>query len=164
MRDETIEYVNRVCGGLQKAANMVRDDGQAVLAMNDHIALIWHYYHLRQATEQIKKAREALDKMEDSLSHSEIPTVMKDAGVKTVNIIDLGRVTVSYRWGCSMIDKDAGMNWLRDNEQEALIIETVNASTLAAFAKNLMEEEGVGLPDDIFKTSTYPFTSITKVK
>ena len=164
MREETMQYLDRVCGGLQKAANMVREDGQEVLALNDHIELIWHYSHLRAATAKIKEAREALDKLEDAMSHEQIPTAMRDVGVKTVNIIGLGRVTVSYRWGCSMLDKDEGMNWLRNNGQEALIIETVNSSTLAAFARNLLEEEGIGLPEDIFKTSTYPFTSITKVK
>lgn len=164
MREETIQYLDRVCGGLQKAANMVREDGQEVLALNNHIELIWHYYHLRSVTERIKEAREALDKLENALSHEQIPTIMKEVGVKTVNIEKLGRVTVSYRWGCSMLDKDEGMNWLRDNGQESLIIETVNSSTLAAFARNMLEEEGQSLPDDIFKTSLYPFTSITKVR
>lgn len=164
MREETIQYIDRVCGGLQKAANMVREDGQEVLALNDHIEMVWHYQHLRTATERIKEARDALDKLENLLSHEQIPNIFKEVGVKTVNIIGLGRVTVSYRWGCSMLDKEEGMNWLRDNGQESLIIETVNSSTLAAFARNMLEEEGKGLPEDIFKTSLYPFTSITKVK
>jgi len=62
------------------------------------------------------------------------------------------------------LDKDAGLNWLRANGHEGIIIETVNSSTLSAFAKSQLEEEGVDLPDDIFKIGTSPYTSITKVK
>jgi hypothetical protein len=54
------------------------------------------------------------------------------------------------------------MNWLRDNGAESLIIETVNAQTLASYAKSVMEEEGKDLPHNLFKTNILTYTSITK--
>jgi hypothetical protein len=61
-----------------------------------------------------------------------------------------------------MLDKQLGMDWLRNTGNESLIQETVNSSTLAAFAKSKTEEEGKELPSDIFKTSVMTYTSITK--
>jgi len=69
---------------------------------------------------------------------------------------------LSNRWSCSMLDKLTGMDWLRTNGHGDLIQETVNSSTLGAFARNLTEESGYELPSDIFKTSVMTFTSITK--
>jgi hypothetical protein len=61
-----------------------------------------------------------------------------------------------------MIDKPLGLDWLRNSGNGSLIQETVNSNTLAAFAKNLNDEEGKELPGEIFKTSIMTVTSITK--
>lgn len=53
--------------------------------------------------------------------------------------------------------------WLRDNNLGSLIKETVNASTLSATAKELVEN-GRELPDDLFKVHTKDSVSITKGK
>jgi hypothetical protein len=81
--------------------------------------------------------------------------------VKTIKIDDVGRVTVNQRWVASMPDKEAGMNWLRVSGNDGLIIETVNAQTLAAFAKT-QAIAGSPLPDAVFTVGVAPYTSITK--
>ena len=81
--------------------------------------------------------------------------------VKTIKIDDVGRVTVNQKWAASMPDKSAGMDWLRVTGNEGLIIATVNAQTLAAFAKT-QALAGSPLPDDIFTVGVAPFVSITK--
>ena len=60
-----------------------------------------------------------------------------------------------------MVRRDAAMKWLRDNDAGGLIIETVNASTLASFAKE-RAMEGKPLPEDTFKVGTAPYTSIRR--
>ena len=62
-----------------------------------------------------------------------------------------------------MPDKSAGMDWLRVTGNEGLIIETVNAQTLAAFAKT-QALAGSPLPDDTFTVGVAPYTSITRAE
>jgi hypothetical protein len=160
----TLERINHVCAHLIAVAGAVREDTDATLALHNHVELIRHYNHLRLATAEIKEAREALAEMEERLSRESIPDIFREHGIKTTTIEGVGRVTVSYRFSCSMLDKEMGLNWLRESGNEGIIIETVNASTLAAFAKTMLEEKGEELPTTIFKTGTSPYTSITKVK
>jgi signal transduction histidine kinase len=162
MKQLTYDYAMRVCGGLNKLAEMVRTDTSEDVATNDHVALIKHYDQVRKLTDQIKEAREALDEMEKRLSREQVPEAMRAAGVKTITIEGVGRVSLSNRWSCSMLDKQLGFDYLRANGAEGLIIETVNSQTLAAYAKELSTEEGKELPADVFKTGIMTYTSITK--
>lgn len=129
--------------------------------------MIRHFADLRKANEDIKIAREALKDIEDALSTNFIPDLLRrlkeETGLKTpINLEGVGRVTVSYRFSCSMLDKERGIRWLDDNGHGDLAQRTVNAQTLGSFAKRLIEVEGVELPSDVFKTGTAPYTSITK--
>jgi hypothetical protein len=164
VKQETIDELNAVCNLLVTVAGSVREDNDATLALHDHVKLVKHYNQLRLATARIKEAREALNEMEEKLSREQIPEIFREQEIKTTTIEGVGRVTVAYRFGCSMLDKEAGLEWLRGNGHGGIIIETVNSSTLSAFAKSMLEESGAELPDTIFKTSTSPYTSITKDK
>ena len=147
---------------LQFAASAVLAENSAVLASNDLPAIIRHFDWLREINEQIKIARKSLEIVEDRLSHSEIPDAFKAVGVKTMTVDGVGRVSIGRRWACSMVDKDRGMAWLRENGDGGLIIETVNSSTLAAHAKDLLENHGKELPQELFHTHINAYTSITK--
>jgi len=163
MQDATLDTMGKVCRGMVILAEMIRNDTAEVVKTNDHIAVIKHYNHMRIANETIKEARKALDQMEESLSRETVPEVMRANSVKTITVEGVGRVTISARTSCSMVDKELGMKWLEDNGHGGLIQPTVNSSSLGAFAKSQMEE-GRELPVDKFKTSLMTFTSITKVK
>lgn len=152
----------QVCDGLVEAAGAIRKDTTEVVASEDHIAVIKHYAKLREVTERIKEAREALDEMEKRLSREQVPDVMRAHNVRTITIEGVGRVSLSNRWSCSMLDKQLGLEWLRKSGNAGLIQETVNSQTLSAFAKNLNDTEGKELPKDIFNTSIMTVTSITK--
>lgn len=162
MKPDTLERLTYVTGYLIGVASAVREDTDQAVATNDHISVIKHYDHLRKATKLIKEAREALDQMEERLSREQVPEVMRAHGIRTITVEGVGRVSLSNRWSCSMLDKPSGMDWLRNNGYGDLIQETVNASTLGAFARSLTEETGTELPGEIFKTSVMTFTSITK--
>jgi hypothetical protein len=162
VKQETYDYALRVCGGMVKLASMIRQDTETTVATNDHVGLIKHYDQVRQVTEGIKEAREALDEMEKRLSREQVPAVMRAHNIRTITIDGVGRVSLSNRWSCSMLDKELGMDYLRKTGNSGLIIETVNSQTLAAFAKDLSETKGEELPADLFKTGIMTYTSITK--
>ena len=162
MRVKTLDHLTSACKYLADVAGFIRSDGNAAVATGDHIEVIRHFDQLRKANAQIKIAREALEEMEQRLSREQVPDVMRQHGIRTTTIEGIGRVSLSNRWSCSMLDKEMGMNWLRDNDAESLIQEAVNAQTLASFAKSYTEDKGMDLPNDIFKTGIMTYTSITK--
>lgn len=167
MTPETKAALQSVADLLTKIASTIRDEGRAAVATMDHVVVIKHYADLRDVNATIKVAREALGEMEENLSRVDIPDLFTLIREKTgqkppFNIEGVGRVSVSRRFSASMLDKDMGFKWLRDNGHGDLIQPTVNAQTLSAFAKNMQEVEGKDLPVEIFKTGSVPYTSITK--
>lgn len=163
MQEATLDVLGKVCRGMVRVAEMIRSDEAEVVQSRDHIEVIKHYDHLRKATESIKEAREALNQMEENLSRVTLPEVLRENRIKTITVEGVGRVSLSSRVSCSMVDKELGFKWLRDNGHEGLISETVNSSSLGAFSKSQLEE-GRELPADIFKTNIMTYTSITKAK
>ena len=169
MREETADYLGKVVNGLVKVASEIREDTDAVIATGDHVAIIKHFNQVRIAAEQIKEAREAINDISDNLSRVVIPDTIANLKERTgekppFNIEGVGRVSVAYRFSCSMLDKDQGINWLKSEGHGGIVQETVNSSTLAAFAKDMLENQGYELPPGIFKIGTSPYTSITKAK
>lgn len=131
--------------------------------IKDHIELIRYFDEFRKSADIFDETKKALTELRDNMSREYIPDAMFNAGVKTVNVVGVGRVTVSQRFSCSMLDKEAGIDWLKHHGLGGIVIETVNSSTLAATAKKMIQEEGKDLPENIFKISAVPYTSITKV-
>ena len=54
--------------------------------------------------------------------------------------------------------------WLRDNGYGDIIQETVNASTLSAFAKTLLETENKELPEEFFRVHAESQATLTRGK
>lgn len=162
MKEETKTRLAALSKLAEEVALALRAETSEALSTNDPIAVVKHFDDLRDAVDQIKVSREALADMADSLSTRDIPTLFSNKDLKTITIEGVGRVTVSYRFSASLVDKEKGFKWLRDNGHKELITETVNSSTLSGFAKDMLQNKGVDLPDDIFKISTNPYTSITK--
>jgi hypothetical protein len=150
---------------LDEASKRVFQDTNEMVGSGELIPLIRHFAELREVNETIKKARKLIEDLEDHMSHFDVPDAFKRNSIKTVNVMDIGRVTVAYKWGCSIVDgkKPEGLEWLRESGNGGIIIQTVNAQTLASFAKNEVETHGRELPTDLFSTKLTPYTSITKV-
>jgi len=162
MKPTTLSGLDRITNDLEQIAGIIRQETAATVAMKDHVALIRHFADMREVMDRIKTAREALQEMTDALSAVHVPDIMREVGIKTINVEGVGRVTVSHRYSCSILDKPKGFEWLRDNDAGALVQETVNSSALASYAKRRLEEDGIDMPPDIFKVGTNPYTSITK--
>jgi hypothetical protein len=93
----------------------------------------------------------------------DMPELMEHSGVTSVPL-DVGyRVTVSYTTRASVRpeEKAAAYAWLQKNHPD-LLIETVNASTLSAFAREQMKEHNKELPQKLFNVQDVPNTSVTK--
>lgn len=171
MKEETEIVLMQVANGMTKVAAMVREDTVDALATGNHVVVIKHFAKLRSATELIKQARKALEEIEDDLSKVKIPDIVRDLKQRTgekppFKIEGVGSVNVANKTSCSIIDdpvrgKLPGYEWLRSNDHGALVVETVNSSTLSAFAKDILES-GHELPEDIFKVSIQHYTSIRK--
>ena len=136
-------------------------DTQEIIARNDIPSTVTHFAVFRDTVKDLAAKVAELQKHVDSLSYEILPTMMGNQNVKTITLPDIGRVTINVRWSASMLNKEKGMEWLKTSGNEGLVIETVNAMTLAAFAK-AETLAGRPLPDFLFKVGTAQHISITK--
>lgn len=100
------------------------------------------------------------------LNNETIPKAFEREGLKSLTSERLGyRVTVTdaVRAGIRKDKRPAAYQWLRNHGLGSLIVETVNASTLSATAKAMLEE-GHELEDALFNVALMKQTSMTKVK
>ncbi len=158
------ELLNKLREGsvrLGELVNQIRQESETH-KNDDHVALIQYFNELRLANDTFNEAKKALSEIHDTLSRDYVPDAMRRANVKTCTVVGVGRVSISHRFSASMVDKEGAISWLRDHDLGGIVIETVNSSTLSAMAKRLIEDEGRELPEDLFKTSTLAYTSITK--
>jgi hypothetical protein len=135
-------------------------DTQEVVQTNDIPTTVTHFAQFRDTVKILAAKVAALQKHVDSLSYEILPTLFTNQNVKTITLPDIGRVTVNVRWSASMLNKERGMEWLRETGNDGLIITTVNAQTLSSFAKE-MALEGMPLPEELFKVGTAQHISIT---
>jgi hypothetical protein len=162
MQPLTQVHLRNAVEHLLNVTGEIRADTNTILATKEHIEIIRHNDDLRKATASIKEARKALDEIEEHMSREDVPDILRANKIKTITVEGVGRVTISHRWSASMIDKEAGIKWLKANDYGGIVQETVNAQTLAAHAKALMEGPGTELPADLFKVGQMAYTSITK--
>lgn len=122
---------------------------------------VTYFAELRDTVRMLAEKMSALQKHVDGLSYEMLPTMLGNQDVRTIIVEGVGRVTVNDRWSASMLDKAKAFEWVRSTGNAGLIIETINAQTLGAFAK---EETIAGrpLPNEIFKVSSTPYVSITR--
>lgn len=95
-----------------------------------------------------------------------VPASFEEDGITHVPLAEGYRVGVNTRFQVSIRAgmKEDAYDWLRDNELGSLITDTVNASTLSAAGKSLLEEQGKELPDSLFNIALLPGASVTKTK
>lgn len=121
------------------------------------------WYELREAHEALDTQRKRISAVIEELSRKTLPEMMEENNCKTFTHKGIGRrFTVAQRTSCSMVDKGAGIEWLKENGHGGIVIETVNSSTLAAFATKLLADTGTELPE-YFKMNSMNYTSATKI-
>lgn len=164
------ETTDRLLKGIalfEELNRTLREEAAAVVGRGDHLEILHFFYILGELYDSLGDMKKGYGALYDGFSQNDVPDVLRGQGVKniTIEIPGVGnrRIQMSNRWSCSIIDKDKGFQWLRENSLGDLIKPSVHADTLTATAKNLMEESGKEMPADIFKTSINTFTSVVKV-
>jgi len=161
-RDQTSldDHISAVKASLTSLAK----DADNTKKIKDTFDLLRKFKYLRDAYEEIDSVRKDLYNNIEFLSKTVIPDRLDSAsGGGSIVLKDIGaQFVIGTRENVSMVDKEAGMAWLAENGYGDLVTETVNASTLTAFAKDLLKTENLALPEDKFKHSSYRYTSIRK--
>lgn len=124
------------------------------------------WFMSREDYDALDVIRKQLHKALEDVSRITIPEFMAEEGVKSTSLEDIGyRFTVSQKVSASIAPdkKDAAYAWLRETGNAVIITETVNASTLSSFVRKRVQDEGLEVPEDLFKVSTMAFTSATKL-
>lgn len=124
-----------------------------------------YYRALRTLHDEADALKKKLHKELEAYGMSILPEVFEKEDVTSLNLSSGYRVTISSvtRASIPAENKAEAYQWLVDNELGDLITNTVNASTLSATAKSLIEE-GRQLPEDLFKVAVLPQVSMTKLK
>lgn len=167
--DELVSYVGEGC---DRASDTFRKhlvqlklaDGAMV---SDHTAaeLAHIYVQLRTAAERWAEAGKLIEAAVEQLKTETIPKAFEAEGLTSFNLAIGYRVTVSTKFAASIKGglKEDAFKWLRGNQLGDLITETVNAGTLSAAGKQLLEE-GRELPEELFNAAFLPQTSMIKIK
>lgn len=165
MHSQTKHDLSVAIQDLEGVLSRMRSESDEILGSKDHLSIIRHYDDMRLANERMKHVRKALDEMAEQWSREFVPDAMRAKQIKTINLEGVGRVTISARWSASIVEgqKEPAFTWLRESGDGGIIQETVNSSTLSAFAKTKFEA-GYELPAHLFKVGQMTFTSITKPK
>lgn len=100
----------------------------------------------------------------DLLRYTLIPQQMEKDKIDTIVYKGVGRVSVSPDLLVSVKGgmKEALFKWMRKNKLADLIQDTINSSTLRAWAKTRIKE-GKKIPDELLNVTPVTRTSIAKV-
>jgi hypothetical protein len=161
MQFDTLTAARYAADKLDSFLERAQRDTAKTIEHADIPEAVVYFAELRDTVKRLAEKTTALQKHIDELSQQSLPTLFENANVQTIKIDGVGRVSVNDRWSASMLDKETGLSWLRQTGNQGLIIETVNAQTLGAFAKD-ETKAGRSLPSDIFRVSSTPYISITK--
>jgi hypothetical protein len=164
MKPETAAACEAALSALDRARDLLDAEGRDVIAADNPAELVRVYADLREQAETLRDSVANFSKMEQALSYDIIPSSFDRAGIENIRVTGYGLVSLTRRWSCSMIDKEAGLAYLRDTNQGGMIIETVPAPTLGAWAHSVTDETGIEPPDDIFKTSIARSVSLRRSK
>ena len=164
MKPETEAACYQAIAALARANELLDRDVKEVITSENPADIVRYYADLREQAETMREQTAVVAALEQNLSYNDIPRAFDVAGVSSVKVPGYGLVTLKRRWNCSMIDKMRAFAYLRMHDQGGMIIETVPAPTLGAWARSETEEKGREPPDDIFKTSINRFVSLTRSK
>ncbi len=120
------------------------------------------YVHIKNFVDDYEKMGKVITEVRDLLKTQILPNMFDRDKITSFNTSNGYRVGVSISTRASMTDKLNGMKWLKENGLADIVSETVNASTLSATAKTLLEE-GKELDPEFFNVYLQPTTSVTKV-
>lgn len=122
---------------------------------------------------QVRRLRDAYEMLFSKIKDADafmcatmVPEAFEREKISTFNLKMGYRITVSQRYFASIIPewKADAYKWLRKNKLGDLIQETVNAGTLSAAGRKMIEDQHKELPEELFRTHYQFNTSITALQ
>ena len=119
--------------------------------------------YLDEVIKGLDKETSGLKKERDYLKQEVLPEKMDADDLQTVNVKGVGRISVRQEMRCSTKAeyKQPFQQWLRSIGADALITETVNASTMKAFIKERIQQ-GEDYPEEMLNLHCFQQAVITK--
>lgn len=157
------DWIEQVARRFTDAATTVRDNVPDIAAKAPMGRAVDVAAHLAKTADFLEDNIKAFKAEIAKMKEVHLPERFDNEEVSTFNT-ETFRVTKSTRVFASIIgDQDAAFDWLRNNDYAGLIKPTVNASSLSAAAKELMES-GKELDDELFRVYNKNGVSITVKK
>lgn len=157
------DWIEQVARRFTDAATTVRDNVPDIAAKAPMGRAVDVAAHLSKTADFLEESIKAFKAEIAKMKEVHLPERFDNEEVSTFNT-ETFRVTKSTRTYASIIgDQDAAFDWLRANDYGGLIKPTVNASSLSAAAKELMEN-GKELDDELFRVYNKNGVSITVKK
>ncbi len=161
-----IEFLRRYNEHLEV---LVRNEKKTLTPMSALKLMDTVFRHKELISDMIKSP---IEKLYDILRFTVVPEVFADNEITTLTLEGIGRcnimddISVTMEGG-SKEEKEANKlafyEWLRANELEDIITQTVNAQTLAAFVRRqLQSKDGLKLPYDRIKVTPVTRAQITR--
>lgn len=124
-------------------------------------ALVTRLAEVRALHARLKAITTGINQLAEHLAYETLPSAMDRRNTLMLDH-EAGKVSLAMRTSASIMPemKQRAFDWLRKNGHSDLIIETVNAQTLGATARELIEAGGE-LPDDLFKTTVKRYAKLT---
>lgn len=122
-----------------------------------------YFFHLKEHAKALNDEVKRLNRVVERFNKGVIPDAIEESGMDLVRVPHVARSFYPLvKHSASMTDKVKAFEWLRNQGAESLITETVNSSTLSAYLKDRLENEGIEPPEDVIKLSTYRITGMSK--
>ena len=117
---------------------------------------------LKAAKKSASEELASVNKRIDKIARFDLPEEMSALEFEEVTIRGIGTLYVKADIYASVlaVNRDAAKEWLVENGYEDLITETINASTLKAWAKEFIKKNGELPPDEIFNITPYEFVDL----
>lgn len=137
---------------------------EEIKAMSDATEVAGAYVAVREQVDYLVEVMKDINKLRQHLQYTVVPDAFGRRGIRTLTTQDGYRVTVSPTISTAIEDREKAFEWLRDNGLSELITETVNASTLKAALRKMLEDDGIEPPAGTIRVNVGMQTSVTKVR
>ena len=160
-----IENANKALCYLERTTPHIEAEIGKLAGVADLDGTCWAFADIRALKERAEGVVSSIAAIEKRLADEIIPLQLDASNTESPYNHTVGRFTRTTRVSASILKerKAEAWAWLKRNKLGALIIQTVNAQTLGATAKQMIEK-GQELPADLFKTSMHTYVAFTPVK
>lgn len=119
---------------VEERAALLRPDAPKLLTeAPEAVRMMDALYKFKEELAELVKS--PAEKAYDTLRFSIVPGLMDGEGLTHVGVEGVGRVNLQDDVQVKVISKDGLHEWLTENDLEDMIVESVNAQTLAAFVR-----------------------------